>query len=194
MQALTPTRSPDDEAALRRALKRERRAWHLSAFAEFAQLRRFSGWFTDPHPVTARDGEHCIAAACARARWTRSRVVALWAARELETLAAHVTEDPALPPPGSCWVDEDGDVGCRWPQPDNRGRDSSYIHRPAWPASSHYLPDRVRVIVQGLTAEQCAWIGGAYWNSNSLQRAEYLRDGGSVDAYDYTLELDSEEP
>ena len=87
MRVLTPTRSPDDEAALRRVLKRERRAWHLSAFAEFAQLRRFTGWFTDAHPVVLRDGEHCVAAACARARWTRSRVVALWAARELDQCA-----------------------------------------------------------------------------------------------------------
>lgn len=113
MRVLTPTRSSDDEAALRRVLKRERRAWHLSAFVEFAQLRRFTGWFTDAHPVAPRDGEHCVAAACARARWTRSRVVALWAARELDLLTARVQEDPSLPPPGSCWVDQDGEQ-CAW--------------------------------------------------------------------------------
>lgn len=183
MQALTPTRSPDDEAALRRVLKRERRAWHLSAFAEFAQLRRFSGWFTDPHPVAVGDGEHCITAACARARWTRSRVVALWAARELETLVVRVTKDPALPPPGSCWVDEDGDVGCRWPEPDDNGRDSSYVDRPIWTMSATRLPDRVHVIVRDLSTEQCTWIGRGYLNVESRRRAEHLRDGESIDTY-----------
>lgn len=183
MRVLTPTRSPDDEAALRRVLKRERRAWHLSAFAEFAQLRRFTGWFTDAHPVAPRDGEHCVAAACARARWTRSRVVALWAARELDLLTAHTQEDPSLPPPGSCWVDEDGDVGCRWPVPDDKGRDSSYVDRPIWTMSTSRLPDRVHVIVRDLTAEQCTWIGRGYYNEQSRRRAEHLRDGGSVDTY-----------
>lgn len=183
MLVLTPTRSPDDEAALRRVLKRERRAWHLSAFAEFAQLRRFTGWFTDAHPVAPRDGEHCVTAACARARWTRSRVVALWAARELNLLMARVQEDPPLPPPGSCWVDEDGDVGCRWPEPDANGRDSGYVGRPMWTMRASHLTERVHVIVRDLTAEQCAWVGGGLWNYESRRRAEHLRDGGSIDTY-----------
>jgi hypothetical protein len=183
MQVLTPTRSPDDEAVLRRLLKRERRAWHLSAFAEFAQLRSFSGWFTDAHPVTVRDGEHCVAAACARARWTRSRVVALWAARELD-LITRERENPRLPPPGSCWVDGDGDVGCRWPEPNDKGHDSSYAARPAWRTESHGgLVDGVHVIARNLTAEQCAWIGGSTWNSEARQRAEYLHNGGSIETY-----------
>lgn len=176
MRVLTPTRSPDDEAALRRVLKRERRAWHLSAFAEFAQLRRFTGWFTDAHPVAPGDGEHCVAAACARARWTRSRVMALWAARELDLLTS-------LPPSGSCWVDEYGEVGCRWPTPNDKGHDSSYSNHPIWCASTAYLPSRIHMLVRDLTAEQCTWVGSARWNYESRRRAEHLRDGGSVDTY-----------
>jgi hypothetical protein len=183
MRVLTPTRSPDDEAALRRVLKRERRAWHLSAFAEFAQLRRFTGWFTDAHPVAPGDGEHCVAAACARARWTRSRVMALWAARELDLLTTRTQENPLLPPPGSCWVDENGDVGCRWPELDGNGRDSSYIDHPVWTMNASRLPDRVHVIVRDLTAEECTWIGRGYFNEESRRRAEHLRDGGSIDTY-----------
>ncbi len=182
MRVLTSTRSPDDEAALRRVLKRERRAWHLSAFAEFAQLRRFTGWFTDAHPVAPRDGEHCVAAACARARWTRSRVVALWAARELDLLTARAQEDPSLPPPGSCWFDENGDVGCRWPAPDEDGTDSSYAAFPSWPMHAAAFA-RARVLAYDLTAEQCVWIGTGFSNYESRRRAEHLRDGGSIDTY-----------
>ena len=81
--------SPDDDdvARLRRILKRERRAWHLSAFADFVlsmRIHRGGGWFTPAMPVSVADGRPYVDAACARARWTRARTMALWASRELE--------------------------------------------------------------------------------------------------------------
>lgn len=86
MQNLT---SLDDDAAarLRRILKRERRAWHLSAFADFVlstRIHRGGGWFTPAMPVSVADGRPYVDAACARARWTRARTLALWARHELE--------------------------------------------------------------------------------------------------------------
>lgn len=84
---LTPDPDIDRVVVLRRALKRERRAWHLSAFADFVlsiRIARRGGWLTPPLPVSPEDGRPHVDAACARARWTRSRTIALWAAREIE--------------------------------------------------------------------------------------------------------------
>lgn len=190
-----------DVAVLRRIVKRERRAWHLSAFAEFVQARRSSGWLTAPMPVSPEDVGHCVAMACARARWTRARTIALWAVRALErrrkAIDPDIDPDKVIPfadvPPGSSWLDvypqghPDGptaSVGCRWPSADVDGLDASYASSPLWSfPRCEYAAPQARVLVTGLTSDECEWIGDTCDTDLSRARAEHLQAGGTIESW-----------
>ena len=182
-----------DVAVLRRIVKRERRAWHLSAFAEFVQARRGSGWLTAPMPVSPEDVGHCVAMACARARWTRARTIALWAVRALERAVVRDARrthklgpcDLVDVPPGACWQDHDASqsVACRWPSVNRDGDDCGYCSRPMQRHPHSLASPRVTLLAVGLTADECEWVQTDN-NSNVIRRrAEHLQAGGTIESW-----------
>ena len=106
----------EDPDKARRAAKRHRRAWHVFAAVEFAAWRHRERVADGPGGVVrVSDPNRVHAALFGRTMWTRSRTLARAYSEAIELTATLPRRVPwSEVPPGSAWIDNDGDVGLRW--------------------------------------------------------------------------------
>lgn len=152
----------EDPAVARRAAKRHRRAWHVFAALEFSAKRHRVRVGPGPGGVVRVTGpEQSNAILFGRTMWTHHRTLAI-------AYAGVVADANALPrrvswsevPPGSAWVDADGDVGLRWPKLwaglDCGWTQRSFVHDTGGDYPSHKgLLGMVELVAVDLTEDDC---------------------------------------
>lgn len=172
----------EDPDKARRAAKRHRRAWHVFAAVEFAAWRHRERVADGPGGVVrVTDPKRAHAVLFGRTMWTRSRTLAgAYSAAYLLRLSDERTMTQpqqhvpwADVPPGSAWIDEDGDVGLRWPTSRN-GVDCGWTG-PSWPHGDGHGPvGTVEIVAVRLSHADCNRIAATPVNDLRITLARSL--------------------